>query len=185
MAATDKALVMKAQRGDREAFGRLVSLHHARLIGAARAIVRDDDAAEDISQEAFVEAYSSLPKLKRPESFPAWLFGIMRHRALNHLRSAEREVAVPQVEAQQPEPASAPPDAAVELRERLDQLPERDREVLAAKYLQDLSYQKIAEMLGITVNTVRVRCCRAKQRLRELIGQTAAGTSRMAEEGTP
>lgn len=180
---TDKALVVKAQRGDREAFGRLVSLHHARLIGAARALVRNDAAAEDISQEAFVEAYISLPKLKRPESFPAWLFGIMRHRALNYLRSAGREVAVPHVAANQAAPNCSSSDASAELREKLDELPERDREVLAAKYLQDLSYREIAETLGITVNAVRVRCCRAKQKLRELIGETPANASLAAEEG--
>jgi len=180
---TDKVLVVKAQRGDREAFGRLVSLHHARLIGAARALVRNDAAAEDISQEAFVEAYVSLPKLKRPDSCPAWLFGIMRHRALNYLRSAGREVAVPPMEGNEMAPQGSPSDVSAELREKLDALPERDREVLAAKYLQDLSYREIAETLGITVNAVRVRCCRAKQKLRELIGETQASASLAAEEG--
>jgi len=165
VAAVDAAMVRRAQRGDRAAFAELVRAHHARLIGAVRALVRDAEAAEDLSQDALVEAYRQLPTLRRPESFCAWLFGIARHKALNHLRTAKREVLAPVVEAPQPDP----PDDPHGLRERLDQLPERDREILAARYLQDLSYAEIGEALGLTVNAVRVRCCRARQALRELL----------------
>ena len=165
--ATDTPLVLKARRGDRRAFGELVRRHHARLIASARALVGDADAAEDLSQDSFVEAFSSLGKLEKPKNFRAWLFGIMRHKALNHLRTAGREVTTEAV----PEPSNPGPENPPEtdLRDRLVDLPERHREVLAAKYLQDLSYAEIAEQLGITVNTVRVRCFRAKQALRELL----------------
>ena len=165
MAAVDAAMVRRAQRGDHTAFTELVRAHHARLIAATRALVRDADAAEDISQDAFVDAYRQLPSLKRPESFCAWLFGIARHKALNHLRAAKREVPSPVVEP----PADDPPGDRLALREKLDRLPERDREILAARYLQDLSYAEIAETLGLTVNAVRVRCWRARQALRELL----------------
>jgi len=145
---------------------------------ALRRLVDDDDLRERIraqarhhvekhySQDAFVDAYRQLPTLKRPESFCAWLFGIARHKALNHLRTANREVPSATVEA--PEPAD-PPEDRLALREKLDRLPERDREILAARYLQDLSYAEIAETLGLTVNAVRVRCCRARQALREAL----------------
>jgi len=166
VATADAATVRRAQRGDRAAFGELVRAHHARLISAIRALVRDAEAAEDLSQDAFVDAYRQLPTLKRPESFCAWLFGIARHKALNHLRTANREVPSATVEA--PEPAD-PPEDRLALREKLDRLPERDREILAARYLQDLSYAEIAETLGLTVNAVRVRCCRARQALREAL----------------
>jgi len=163
VATADAAMVRRAQRGDRTAFAELVRSHHARLISAARALVRDADAAEDISQDAFVDAYRQLPTLKRPERFSAWLFGIARHKALNHLRTVGREVPSATVEP----PPSDPPEDRLALREKLDCLAERDREILAAKYLQDLSYEEIAETLGLTVNAVRVRCCRARQALRE------------------
>jgi RNA polymerase sigma-70 factor (ECF subfamily) len=166
VAAADAEMVRQAQRGDRNAFAQLVQSHHARLISATRALVRDADAAEDISQDAFVDAYRQLPTLRQPERFGAWLFGIARHKALNHLRTASREVPSATVEA--PAPPDPPAEPAA-LREKLDRLPERDREVLAAKYLQDLSYAEIAETLGLTVNAVRVRCCRARQALRELL----------------
>ncbi|MBM3501129.1 MAG: sigma-70 family RNA polymerase sigma factor [Armatimonadetes bacterium] len=165
VAAVDAAMVRRAQHGDRAAFAELVRAHHARLVSAMRALVRDADAAEDVSQDALIEAYRKLPTLQRPESFIAWLFAIARHKALNHLRTAKREVLAPVVEP----PADDPPDDCPALREKLDRLPERDREILAARYLQDLSYAEIAGALGLTVNTVRVRCCRARQALRELL----------------
>ena len=170
MAATETALVVRAQRGDQGAFTELVARHHTRLIAAARALVGHGDAAEDVSQDAFVEAYRGLPRLQRPDRFGAWLFGIMRHKALNHLRSAGREVPLSWA-ADQADPAPAQPaaDPSLDLRQRLRELPERDREILAARYLQELSYDEIAETLGVSVNTVRVRCFRAKQRLRVLL----------------
>ena len=63
MAATETALVVRAQRGDQLAFTELVTRHHTRLIAAARALVGHTDAAEDISQDAFVEAYRSIRRL--------------------------------------------------------------------------------------------------------------------------
>ena len=162
-------MVERARRGDREAFAELVRLSHARLIAAIRALVHDADAAEDISQDAFVDAWRQLPTLRRPERFRAWLFGIARHKALNHLRRARREAPLPVPESVQP--ANVGP-ANEGVRKRLEQLGERDREVLAAKYLQELSYAEIAQALAIPVNAVRVRCCRARQRLRELLSES-------------
>ncbi|HJN17756.1 MAG TPA: RNA polymerase sigma factor [Armatimonadota bacterium] len=179
--ATDTPLVLKAQKGNRRAFGELVRTHHAKLIAAARAMVGDSDAAEDLSQEAFVHAYASLRSLKHPERFKAWLFGILKHKALNHLRTAKREVPLAMVgdgPSTGREPRRYADGGGEELRERLDELPEQHREILAAKYVQDLSYAEIADALNLTVNAVRVRCHRAKQALRELIEQhEMAGTT--------
>ncbi len=63
----------------------------------------------------------------------------------------------------------------------INQLSPLYREVLAAKYLEDLSYEEIAVRLGITVNNVRVRCCRAKQELRALLAQTEAAPGNSAQ----
>ncbi len=172
MATNEQALVTRAKRGDRRAFAALVTAHQARLIGAARVLVGDAEAAEDVSQEAFIEAFQSLPRLEHADRFRPWLFSILRHRALNHLRRRERDRAVPLTEETAdttvPPGANSPHD---DLRAKLDTLPVRHREILAAKYLQELSYEEIAESLGLTVNAVRVRCHRAKEKLRELLSQ--------------
>jgi RNA polymerase sigma-70 factor, ECF subfamily len=170
----EEALVIRAQRGDRRAFAELVSQHHAGVIATARALIGRPEAAEDVGQEAFVEAFRSLPRLERPRKFRSWLFAIVRHRALNHLRSAERDRGLVPLEEVEDWAAETPPatdNRADDVRMRLDALSVRHREILAAKYLEGLSYQEIAQSLGLTVNAVRVRCHRAKEKLRELLSQ--------------
>jgi len=171
----EEALVIKARRGDRQAFAQLVTEHHARLVAAARALVSDAEAAQDISQEAFIEAYRSLPRLEHPRRFRSWLFSILRHRALNYLRAAgriDRFVSLEEAEDHPAEPTGAGPSEPFEaIRGKLDRLSVRHQEILAAKYLEGLSYEEIAQSFGLSVNAVRVRCHRAKEKLRELLSQ--------------
>lgn len=171
----EEALVIRARRGDRQAFAELVGEHHARLVAAARALVGDADAAQDISQEAFIEAYRSLPRLEHPRRFRPWLFSILRHRALNYLRSAgksDRLVPLDEASDRPAEAAGTEPSEPFEtIRGKLDSLSVRHREILAAKYLEGLSYGEIAQSFGLSVNAARVRCHRAKEKLRELLGQ--------------
>jgi DNA-directed RNA polymerase specialized sigma24 family protein len=87
-------LVCRARRGDVAAFEELVRRHQAVAFGCALALLRDRDLAEDVLQESFVAAYHGLGRLGDPESFPAWLRGIVRHHCHRVLRRP-RVVAVP------------------------------------------------------------------------------------------
>ena len=162
----DAALIEATLRGDVGAFGTLVTRYQHVLVAAARHLTRNADDAEDLAQEALVDAYRNLRALKDRAKFRGWVFGILRHKCLTYLQRRRPEPVslddcdnLPAVEAL---------DAGADLAELLDGLPLPYREILAARYVQELSYEEIAEALGTSVNVVRVRCCRARERLREL-----------------
>jgi RNA polymerase sigma-70 factor (ECF subfamily) len=130
--------------------------------------VGDRDAAEDLAQDTFVEAFKQIGRLRDPARLGAWLHGITQRLCYKHLRRHSRVTAV---EGEQLDLVAGPPDKhdePGELCHLLNSLPAQYRQVLAARYLEDLDYEEIADMLGTTVNNVRVRCHRAKNRLREL-----------------
>lgn len=168
----DGQLVMETLNGDRNAFAELVRAHQGRALATARALCGDFDTAQDVTQEAFVQAYLSLRKLRDPAAFGAWLYGIVRN--LSRKRTSRGRPAPVSLERDDvPEPSTGPPEVAGEMVAALAGLPRHHREILAARYLQDLDYPEIARALGTTVNNVRVRCFRAKKALREALA--AAG----------
>jgi RNA polymerase sigma factor (sigma-70 family) len=157
-------MVKGTLRGDRNAYAELVQVHQARLVASAGYLCGDPETAQDLAQEAFITAYQSLRGLREPAAFGAWLHGILRNLCRKHL--ARRPPAPASLEQDDvPEP-STPPDTSVEVAALLQTLTLEHREVLAARYLQDMDYEEIAQMLGLTVNNVRVRCFRAREALR-------------------
>lgn len=162
----DAALIEATLSGDVEAYGVLVRKYQHLLVASARHLTRSTEDAEDLAQEALVDAYRNLRTLRDRAKFRAWLFGILRHKCLTYLQRRGPE-HLPLDTMADSLPAPAPEDGA-ELADLLDGLPLAYREILAARYVQELSYAEIAEVLGTTVNVVRVRCCRARERLREI-----------------
>ncbi|HEY3376721.1 MAG TPA: RNA polymerase sigma factor [Armatimonadota bacterium] len=163
----DVALIEATLSGNVEAFGVLVRKYQHALVATARHLTRSSDDAEDLAQDALVEAYRSLRSLHDRTKFRAWIYGILRHKCLTYLQRRHPEHCSYDDLA---ESLSAPMQQSegVELAELLDGLPLAYREILAARYIQELTYEEIAEALGTNVNAVRVRCCRAKERFREL-----------------
>lgn len=176
--SADAELVSRALLGETEAFSCLVDRHRHAMLASARQLVADPDQAVDLAQEAFIEAFRSLRNLRDPANFRPWLFGILRNRCRKHI-ARRRLVAVPLDE----ETDIAAPMAVAEeededlgrIRAALDRLPPRYREVLTAHYLADMDYEEIALALGSSVNNVRVRCCRARERLRQLLSGEPTG----------
>lgn len=162
----DNTLIEATLSGDVEAFGTLVRRYQHVLVATARHLARTTDDAEDLAQEALVDAYRNLRQLHDRGKFRAWLFGILRHKCLTYLQQRRPE-NIPLDDCEDTLPAPVPDDGAG-LAELLDGLPLAYREILAARYLQELSYEEIAEALGTSVANVRVRCCRARERLRTL-----------------
>ncbi len=161
-------MVRRVLKGDRDAYAELVSAHQGRVVAAALHLCGDYETAQDLAQEAFVQAYRSLAKLRNPAAFAAWLYGILRNICRKHLsRRPPQTVSLDNGTVR--EPAADPPDDSAEVMVLLKSVAEPHREILAAKYILEMDYDEIAEMLGITVNNVRVRCFRAKQALREAL----------------
>jgi RNA polymerase sigma-70 factor (ECF subfamily) len=181
MNPTDEELVKAVRGGDREAFGPLVQRYQQRAVAVASHLLGDCDEAEDLAQEAFVEAYLHLARLREPAKFKSWLLGILHHQCLKHLRRRRRQPLVislddPRVAATlaTPGPAEA---MGRDLLALLERLPENYREVLVAKYLEERTYEEIAALLGLTVNNVYVRVSRAKEKLWQLMAEEDAATA--------
>ena len=181
---TDAELVAAVRDGEVEAFAVLVERYKDRVVAAAYHLTGDRDAAEDLAQDTFVAAFRQIHKLRDPSRVGAWLHGITQRLSYKHLRRASR---LTDLETDRMEAVPAPPDRIDEpgeLCQLLNELPEQYRQVLAARYLEDLDYEEIAQVLGTTVNNVRVRCHRAKNRLRELLEAVhAAGTGLRVLDG--
>jgi RNA polymerase sigma factor (sigma-70 family) len=166
------ALIDKARAGDVAAFTVLVGRFQHLAFGYALALVRDFALAEDVAQEAFVAAWSSLPSLETPAAFPGWLRGIVGHCAHRVLR--RKLLAVAPLDEAAAVAAGAPdPAATAERSERaaavltaIDGLPAALREVTLLHYVHERSHAEIATFLGLPATTVNNRLHAARAQLK-------------------
>lgn len=176
--ANERALVARARDGDRRAFGELVTRYMQRAYYVALGLVGSHEDALDLSQEAFARAYRARASLDPDGSFYAWLYQIVRRLCFNHLRDRRTryrrmEQAMPWLAAEAgARAAAADPGRAAEraelrakLEAAIDELPEREREVVVLKEFEGLLYREIAELLGIPIGTVMSRLYSARRSL--------------------
>lgn len=168
-------LVRRAQEGDVKAFVELTRRYQHLAFGSALALIHDLQRAEDVVQEAFLAAWSALPKLAEPAAFPAWLRGIVRHQAYRVLRRRHLEAA-PLDEAAEVASDAPTPDRRLEQRREalaalvvIAGLPPSLREPAALFYVHECSHQDIAAFLGIPTATVNNRLHRARSLLQQRI----------------
>ena len=170
----DPALVARARDGDVGAFEALVARYQGVAFRVAWLVVRSRGDAEDAMQDAFVKAYYAMPSFRPGAPFRPWILRIVANEARNRGRSARRRegLAIRVAATEAGEVVSSPEGAALERVEAgalvlaLERLPERDRLVLAYRYLLELSEAETAELLGVRPGTVKSRLSRALVRLR-------------------
>ena len=162
----DALLVVRVQLGDRQALGELVGHWHEPVWRYARRMLDGPGPADDVSQNAWAAALKALPNLREPERFAPWLFTIVRRSVMDHLRGKYGPVDPVDVDRIEEGEADAVLDRA-QVAEGLAVLAPREREVLILFYLQDLSLEECADVLGIPVGTVKSRLFRAKRQLRD------------------
>lgn len=167
-----KLLVAKARLGDRAAFEQLVVRYQDFVTGVAYGWLGDLEAARDVAQETFLDAYRHLDQLREPAAFAAWLKRI----AIKHCdRLTRRRLPDAEPLHELPEPASIDPepDGAAEARSTADHLrfaveslPPAERQVVALHYFAEASGPELAAFLGIPLSTVKQRLRSARARLR-------------------
>lgn len=159
-----RLLVLRCQTGDAVAFADLVRQHHDRLAGYLRGLLGHDPS--DALQDVWLDVWRGLPRLTDPEAFAGWAFRIARDRAFRELRrKGFRTVPVEDVAADEPDDFTT--DDAAEVRAAVDRLPPQHRDVLLLRYVEGLSYEAIAGVVGVPVGTVRSRLFHAKRMMRE------------------
>lgn len=171
--ATDGEVVRAVLAGDVERYAVLVRRYRDRYARYAARMLGSVDAAEDAVQDAFVRAYDRLAQCRDPENFSGWFFLILRNRCFAERRRGARAGAPLDLAAER---IAGPdrPDGRLEEAERraaLEQalagLTPEQREVFVLKHVEGLSYEEIAERVGATVPSLKMRMHRAYDRLRE------------------
>ncbi|MGH2637313.1 MAG: RNA polymerase sigma factor [Actinomycetota bacterium] len=174
----DAELVELAKNGDVRAYGELVERYREVAFRTAYLIARNAADAEDAAQDAFVKAYYALDRFRTPEPFRPWILRIVSNEARNRRRSAGRRerLALRLAERRGPGDAAPSPDAAAAANETramllaaMETLPERDRLVIAYRYLLDLSEAETAAVLRVSPGTAKSRLSRAMGRLRRAL----------------
>lgn len=169
-AALSDTDLVEASLTDLDAFGELVRRHQDFVYGAALRIVRNPVMAQDIAQEAFVRAHRALPGFRGQAQVRSWLYRIATNLALNAVQR-RREYpsdSLPDTPARR-DPAADTETLALrdELEAAISELPPKLKEPLVLREYEGMSYQAIADLLELPINTVRTRILRARRALRE------------------
>ena len=168
-----RSLVVRAQSGDLEAYGKIAHRFQDMAYGYAYAILGDFQLAEDAAQEAFIEAYRCLCGLDDPAAFAGWFRTVVQRRC-NRLARRKRVPTVP-LESARAVPSDRPgPAESAEKREIVDKvleavrsLPEDERSATTLFYINGYSYRDIAEFLEVPVTTVKNRLRASRKELKE------------------
>lgn len=183
-AKSDETLVQAAQKGDMAAFEELVARHRDKIYGRAFSIVRSEEEAIDLSQEAWVKAWQRLSQFQGQSSFLTWLTRITINLSLDHLRKQKRwrtesiehlDEELGGVERQMPVVTPNPTERLerTELRERIDralaQLSYEHRTALVLHEFEELEYKEIAKRMECSIGTVMSRLFYARRKMAVLL----------------
>ncbi|HET9756143.1 MAG TPA: RNA polymerase sigma factor [Candidatus Limnocylindrales bacterium] len=183
----DRELVILAREGDHDAFARLVASSIGRLNAIARLILRDYGLAEDAVQDAFVDAWRSLPGLRDPDRFDAWMTTLLVRTCQDARRRARRRaVELPLLANDDPEIADHHAAFAVtdQLERGLRDLTVDQRTVIVLSFYLDLPIAEAASVLGIPAGTMKSRLHRALTALRATVDADDRPIARTAERTT-
>jgi RNA polymerase sigma-70 factor (ECF subfamily) len=159
------ALVRAAREGDEDAFSELVRREREALLMTASAMLSDRHEAEDVAQEACVEAFRGIASLRDPERFRPWIARILTRIAIRRRRSLRRRRPVVAPE-RVPDRSSPDHDRLDALVAEVRRLPDKYRIPLSLHYLTGLSYRDVAEVTDLSVARVKSRLHDAREILR-------------------
>lgn len=178
--AADCDLVTRAIAGREDGFEELVRRYQRPIAAYVYRMVGDYDAALDLTQEVFIKVYGSLARYRSEYKFSTWIYKIAHNAAVDHLRrhSTREQSLVKQSEGEQydlpiesgrlsPEQESEKAERCAEIEAVVRQLPAAYRELIVLRHSHDLSYDEIAEVMGLPLGTVKNRLFRAREVMRQ------------------
>ncbi len=175
----DHELVLRAQRGDKRAFGLLVDKYQRKLGRLLSRMIRDQSEIEDVVQESFIKAYRALPNFRGDSAFYTWLYRIGINTAKNYLVSMGRrptvstDIEIEDAEnfedgdelrtTETPESTMMTKQIAQTVNDTVASLPEELRTAITLREIEGLSYEEIATIMSCPIGTVRSRIFRARE----------------------
>lgn len=187
--ASDETLVREAQRGNMPAFEELVARHRDKVYSRAYSMMRSEDDAVDLSQEAWVKAWQRLVQFQGESSFATWITRIVINLCLDAMRKQKRLQAesIDQMDEESGGVERHLPVVQVDMLERLDreelraridaglsQLSEAHRTVLILHEFEGLEYKECAKRMGCSIGTIMSRLFYARRRLAALLPELKA-----------
>jgi RNA polymerase sigma-70 factor, ECF subfamily len=187
----DLALVARAQAGDREALRTLIVRYQRKVYAVALGIVKDRDAAWDVAQEAFLRVHQHLADFKGESSFSTWVLRIATHLAIDTVRKERTASKEPVDEVREadlqeggdgilatalgtdPQANALRRELADRMTRALEELPPKHRTILVLREVEGLSYEELAERLGIHKGTVMSRLFHARKKMQAALREYA------------
>ena len=178
MEIQEEALVRRAASGDDSAFEQLLLAHQKQVYNLCLRLSGSAEDAFDLSQEAFIKAWRALAQYQFEAEFSTWLYRLTRNVCIDHLRRRKRQSTVPletEQDGELPDSAPGPEEQMLHeekqriLAEAMQALPEDQREILVLRVVNDLSYDRIAEILDLQLGTVKSRLARARLQLKKIL----------------
>jgi RNA polymerase sigma-70 factor (ECF subfamily) len=170
----ERVLVLRCQADDDAAFAELLERYQPRLRYYLRKMLAGTDCADDVHQDVWFDVFRSVARLANPGAFRAWLYRIARDRAVRVLRRRRSYRPLDEVEVAVNGTADSEFTAedVARVHAALDELAPEHREVVVLRYVEEMSYEEIAEVAGCPVGTVRSRLYYAKRALRGALERT-------------
>jgi RNA polymerase sigma-70 factor, ECF subfamily len=189
--ALDRLLVERFKGGDAAAFDEMVTRYWDRIYAIVHQLLRNQQDAEEVTQDAFIRAHRGLVNFRGDSAFSTWLYQIATNLARNRYwywwrRKRDKTLSFDQPVGDEndttlaeiiPSEAETPGDLTVtqelvdRIAEGMEKLGRKHREILILRNVKNLSYEEIATILAISVGTVKSRIARAREALRENIGE--------------
>lgn len=186
----EEMLVCRMRQGDDKAFEQIVDLYWDRIYARVFQLLKNPQDAEEVTQDAFMRAHRGLASFRGDAAFSTWLFQIATNLAHNRYwywwrRKRDVSMSLDQTIGQDndttlvdiiPDEKEGPGDETLtnelvrKVEECLPKLSRKHRDILALRIKENLSYEEIAQKLGIRVGTVKSRIARARESLREKLG---------------
>jgi RNA polymerase sigma-70 factor (ECF subfamily) len=176
----DVSLVVRAKDGDVHAFESLVERHGVFVFNLALRVSGDTQEAEDVAQETFVRAWRGLANYRGQARFTTWLYRILTNLFYNRLPGLRKELATLPVDdfldfepddRQGPEAGFLADETRSRLHAAIEQLSPAQRLFITLRYLQEMSYEEIAQAAQVPLGTVKTGIHRARRQLRQTLEQ--------------
>jgi RNA polymerase sigma-70 factor (ECF subfamily) len=174
-------IALRCQAGEPDAFKDLIAAMERPLLYYAASLTGNPDSGLDVLQEVWIKAFRGIGKLKDPGALRSWLYSITHGIAVDRIRrnsSRERAEAVELEDFQEAEEPSFAEEDAAAIHQALSEIGFKHREVLVLHFLDDLSIEEIAKVVGCSEGTVKSRMHYAKRAMKEILSGGGYGTKK-------